>query len=184
MTANIKHCISRSPLKFQIWKLIFVYRAFYCFVCELFSRLQLVKLQLDHKKHASSIPVVKIRDVPFCTKYRGVDKSLARPGRKKVGTMSGTRAISTTSKRELSLSFIFSCKARRRRKFTPFWQKNYLVSFLVGLRTYQRPCIHYCTSQACALIVQSHVWTEMFNLESAFTEVFLLFRIYSACNKN
>ena len=32
--------------------------------------------------------------------------------------MSGTRAISTTSRRELSLSFFFSsCKARRRRKF-------------------------------------------------------------------
>ena len=34
-----------------------------------------------------------------------------------------TRAISTTSRRELS-SFFF-CKARRRRKFTPFWQKHY-----------------------------------------------------------
>jgi len=41
----------------------------------------------------------------------------------KLGSMSGTRAISTTSKRELSLSF-FSCKARRRKKFTPFWQKH------------------------------------------------------------
>jgi len=49
--------------------------------------------------------------------------------------MSGTRAISTTSVRELSSSFT-SCKARHRRKFTPFWQK--LV--LVGLRTYQHPC--------------------------------------------
>ena len=46
--------------------------------------------------------------------------------------MSGTRAISTKSRRELSSSF-FSCKARRRRKFTQFWQKHYLVSFLVGL---------------------------------------------------
>jgi len=35
----------------------------------------------------------------------------------------------------------FFCKARRQRKFTPFWQKHYLVSFLVGLRTYQHPCI-------------------------------------------
>ena len=33
------------------------------------------------------------------------------------------RAISTTSKRELVNKFFFSCKARRRRKFTPFWQK-------------------------------------------------------------
>jgi len=41
----------------------------------------------------------------------------------KPGNMSGTRAISTTSRRELSSRF-FSCKARRRRKFTPFWQKH------------------------------------------------------------
>jgi len=34
----------------------------------------------------------------------------------------------------------FSCKARCRRKFTPFWQKHWLVSFLVGLRTYHHPC--------------------------------------------
>jgi len=36
------------------------------------------------------------------------------------GSMSGTRAISTTSKCELSSGFFFSCKARHRRKFTPF----------------------------------------------------------------
>ena len=41
--------------------------------------------------------------------------------------MSGTRAISTTSRRELSPSFFF-CKARHRRKFAPFWQT--LVCFL------------------------------------------------------
>ena len=35
----------------------------------------------------------------------------------KLGSMSGTRAISTTSRREMSSSF-FPCKARRRRKFT------------------------------------------------------------------
>jgi len=34
-----------------------------------------------------------------------------------------TRAISTTSRRELSSSLFFPCKARRQRKFTPFWQK-------------------------------------------------------------
>ena len=40
---------------------------------------------------------------------------------KKLGSMSGTRAISTTSRRELSSSPPpFPCKARRRRKFTPF----------------------------------------------------------------
>jgi len=59
---------------------------------------------------------------------------------KKLGSMSGTRAVSTTSRRELLSSFFFPCKARRRRKFKPFWQKHELVSFLVGLRTYQRTC--------------------------------------------
>ena len=52
--------------------------------------------------------------------------------------MSETRAISTTSRRELSSSFF--CKGMRRRKFTPFRQKHELVYFLVGLRTYQHPC--------------------------------------------
>ena len=56
----------------------------------------------------------------------------------KLGSMSGTRAISTTARRGMS-SRIFSCKARHRRKFTPFSQQHYLVSFLVGLRTYQHP---------------------------------------------
>jgi hypothetical protein len=36
---------------------------------------------------------------------RGADKSLARPGRRKLGSMSGMRATSTTSRRELSSSF-------------------------------------------------------------------------------
>jgi len=51
--------------------------------------------------------------------YRGEDKPLDRPEGNNFGSMSGTRAISTTSRREIS-SILFSCKARRRRKFTPF----------------------------------------------------------------
>ena len=44
-------------------------------------------------------------------------------------------------------------KTRRRRKFTPFWQKQWLVSFLVGLRTYQHPCTisHISTTSRRAL---------------------------------
>jgi len=53
----------------------------------------------------------------------------------KFGSMSGTRAISTTSRRELSLSIFFFCKTRRWGKLTPFWQKYSLVPFLVGLRS-------------------------------------------------
>jgi len=59
--------------------------------------------------------------------------------------MSGTLAISTTSRRELSSGFPPPpCKARGRGKFPPFWQKNFLFSFFVWLRTYQHPCT--CTS--------------------------------------
>ena len=39
--------------------------------------------------------------------YQGSDKSLARPGRKQAQKMSGTRAITTTSRREMSSSFFF-----------------------------------------------------------------------------
>jgi len=39
--------------------------------------------------------------------YRGADKSLVRPGRKQLGSMSGTLAISTASRRELSSRFFF-----------------------------------------------------------------------------
>ena len=76
-------------------------------------------------------------------KYRGADKSLVRPGRKQTWKHVRTRTISTKLRHELSSSF-FSCKARRRRKFKSFWQKHKLVSFLVGLRTYQHLCKDLC----------------------------------------
>jgi len=43
--------------------------------------------------------------------YRDADKSLVRSRRKKLGGMSWTRAISTTSRRELSSSFFLQGKA-------------------------------------------------------------------------
>ena len=78
----------------------------------------------------------------FYVSYTGVLTSLQpdQAGNKLV-SMSGTRAFPTKSKNELSSSF-FSCKARRQRKFMPFWQKHQLVSFLVGLRIYQNPCVY------------------------------------------
>jgi len=54
--------------------------------------------------------------------------------------MSGTRAISTTSRRELS-SYIFFLQGKAPREIHSILTKNYLVSFLVGVRTYQHPCI-------------------------------------------
>jgi len=44
-------------------------------------------------------------------KYRGADKSLTRPEGNKLRGMSGTRAISTTSSRELSRFFSLQGKA-------------------------------------------------------------------------
>jgi len=69
-------------------------------------------------------------------RYRGADKSLARPGRKQARKhVRYTRDFNNIETK--AVKFLFSCKARRRRKFTPFWEKHYFVSFLVGLRTYQ-----------------------------------------------
>jgi len=55
--------------------------------------------------------------------YRGADKSLARPGmeraRKHVRDACDFSNIETRA-----VISIFPCKARRRRNFTPFWQKH------------------------------------------------------------
>ena len=75
-----------------------------------------------------------------CKRYWSADKSLARPGRKQTRKhVRDTRDFNNIETRDV-IKVFFSCKARRRRKFTPFWQKHQLVSFLVGLRTYQHPC--------------------------------------------
>ena len=81
----------------------------------------------------------------------------------KVGIVRGTHAISTKSRRELSPSFFF-CKARRRRKFSPFRQKYQLVSYLVGLRTYQHPCMWADLSNERD--VNRLVWQTQFHLNS------------------
>jgi len=72
--------------------------------------------------------------------YRGADNALARPGRKQARKhVRDARNFNNIEKRAV-INFFFSCKARRRRKFTPLWQEYQPVSFLVGLRTYQHPC--------------------------------------------
>jgi len=71
--------------------------------------------------------------------YRGVDKSLARLGRKQARkNVRDARDFNIETRAVMKCLFFF-CKARRRRKFLPFWQKNLFLSFLVGLRTYQHP---------------------------------------------
>jgi len=56
--------------------------------------------------------------------YRGADKSLARPGRKQA-RKHVRDACNFNIKTQVAIKFFFPpCKARRRRKFTPFWQKH------------------------------------------------------------
>jgi len=55
--------------------------------------------------------------------YRGADKSLARSGRKQA-RKHVRRGARFQQHREASCYQFFSCKARRRREFTSFWQKH------------------------------------------------------------
>jgi len=84
---------------------------------------------MDHLKTLHPLPYAKLPNcngefIVFHARYRGVDKSLARPGRKKA--RKHIRDVLDFNKIETRavINFIFSCKARRRRKFTAFWQKH------------------------------------------------------------
>jgi len=77
----------------------------------------------------------------YMHKYRGADKSLDRPRRNKLWSMLGSRAISTTSRRELSSSFFFPAKqdAERNSRHSdrnislfPPWSGQGLLSALVN----------------------------------------------------
>ena len=113
----------------------------YFFVCELYHILPYIMCKIIPCSDAWYFgkPITLWRSKFVATTGVIIIPQPDREGNK-LGSMSETRAISTTSRRELPSSFIFSCKARRRRKFTPSWQKHSLVSFLVGLSNYQRPC--------------------------------------------
>jgi len=54
--------------------------------------------------------------------------------------MSGPRAISTTSRRELSSS-VFFLQGKAPKEIHAILTKISFFSFMVGLRTYQHPCI-------------------------------------------
>jgi len=55
--------------------------------------------------------------------YLGADKSLARPGRKQARKHVRDACDFNNIETRTVIKFFFFCKARRRRKFTPFWQK-------------------------------------------------------------
>ena len=70
--------------------------------------------------------------------YRRADKSLAQQGRRQTRKHVRNASDFNNIETRAAIKFFFFCKARRRRKWMPFWQKHYLVFFLVGLRTYQQ----------------------------------------------
>ena len=56
--------------------------------------------------------------------YRGADKSLARPRRKQARKhVRDARNFNNIETRAV-IKFLFFCKARRRRKFAPLWEKH------------------------------------------------------------
>ena len=63
--------------------------------------------------------------------YRVAEKSLARPGRKQARKyVRNARDFNNIETRAV-IKFLSSCKARRRRKFAPFWQKISLFIWCV-----------------------------------------------------
>jgi len=71
-----------------------------------------------------SFPLVRFLPCSALWLYQDANKSLARPGRKQVRKdVRDARDFNNIETRAL-IKFFFSCKVRRRRKFTPFWLKH------------------------------------------------------------
>jgi len=56
--------------------------------------------------------------------YRGADKSLARAGRKQAQKQVRDERDFNNIEMRAVIKFFLFCKARRRSKFTSFWQKH------------------------------------------------------------
>jgi len=105
--------------------------------------IPLTGLPVSHSISILSSQVWTIHwNFPMTPHYRGADNSLDRPGMKEVRKhVRDARDCNNIETRAIiKCPPPPPCKARRRRIFTPFWQKHWLVSFLVGLRTYQYSC--------------------------------------------
>jgi len=79
-----------------------------------------------------------LRIVTFCCLYRGADKSLARPGRKQANVSVRMAWISFGAlpcRKKKTWQLASRCCWNRARP----WHASELVSFLIGLRTYQQP---------------------------------------------
>ena len=110
--------------------------------CNLLSKRIFIKFWFScFCRYAATFYIHKTYKIPKLIVADNTDKSLARPGRKQARKhFRDARDFNNIETRAV-IKFTFSCKAKRRKNFTPFWQKHQLVSFLVGLRTYQHPCI-------------------------------------------
>ena len=84
--------------------------------------------------------------------YRGAHKLLARPGKKQTRKLvRGHARFQQHRDASCHHVFFFTCKAKRRRKFTLFWHKYYLFPFPIGLGTYQHPCTFMIISRSVLL---------------------------------
>jgi len=123
--------------------------------------------------------------------YRGADKSVARPGMKQARKhVRDARAISTTSRRELS-SFFFPARQGAEGN-SRHSDKYYLVSFLVGLRTYQHTfrlthgtvtCVYSTVVDTDSVICE--VGTDKLLIivqrDVALSSLFIILQVHSTC---
>ena len=74
--------------------------------------------------------------------YKGADKTLTRPGRKQANVSNRMAWISfgALQKKKTWWQLASRCRWNRARP----WHASELVSFLVGLRSYQHPCMCMC----------------------------------------
>ena len=80
-----------------------------------------------------------------CYLYRGADNSLARPGRKRANVSVrmawNSFGVFPCKKKKSSWQLASRCCCNRVRP----WHSSELVSFLIGVRTYQHPGIYFIT---------------------------------------
>ena len=70
--------------------------------------------------------------------------------------MSGTRAISTTSRRKLSSSFFFFLKDKAPKEFHAILTETLTCFFPGGVRTSQRPCIHVTPNVPNSILLKKY----------------------------
>ena len=87
--------------------------------------------------------------------YRGADKSLARPGREQLISPAFMELGGSLPHSQQSTTFPYPSQINPYLCPSHFWQAQ-LVSFLVGLRTYQHPCMLEGPQHVLCLL---YLWT-------------------------